>query len=57
MLRLARTNTKTTRCAIVFVHMRYDVIQNGAENAGFDETPSRPQDTQDYELSSGIRLP
>ena len=24
---------KTTRCEIVFAHLTYDVIQNGAENA------------------------
>lgn len=33
MLRLAQTALKTKRCAIVFVHMMYDIIQNGAENS------------------------
>jgi len=26
--------TKTKGCAIVFAHMTYDFIQNGADNAG-----------------------
>lgn len=29
----AQITSKTTRCGIVFAHMTYDVIQNGAENA------------------------
>lgn len=33
MLRLAQTTTKTTRWAIVFEYLTYDVTQNGPENA------------------------
>ena len=33
----AQTTTETTRCAIVFAHVTYDTIQNGAEMQRIDE--------------------
>jgi len=60
MLRLSQTNMKTTRCAIVFAHMTYD-IQNGAEHGEIQwkickkRSPLKPQDTQDYDLRLKLR--
>lgn len=53
MLRLAQTNTKTTRYAMFFTHTTYDVIRNALRKQTVDEKISKeitPETTRNPRL-------